>query len=263
MRVRKALLITGLIIVLSFTGFYCYVRGKWAVPILMYHRIDGSGKDSSLRVSPENFKRQMEFLSRYNYNVISLSEFCRVKSAGQILPRNTVVITFDDGYADNYYSAWPVLKKYNFPAIIFVIVNSIGEEEYLDYAQIKEMMSSGIIDIGSHSLVGDYLAGKTTAALECEIGQSKKILQAQLNKEIESFSYPIGGFVPEMQELLKKYGYKAACTTNKGKTQTHRNDEIFALKRIKVKDNPGLFVFWAKVSGYYNVFRSAKKPYGN
>jgi peptidoglycan/xylan/chitin deacetylase (PgdA/CDA1 family) len=262
MRSRKIFLIAGLIIVLIVAGFYLFLESRYSVPILMYHNIDTNGKNSSLSVSPENFKDQMEFLSRYNYNVISLSELCRAKAEGERLPHNTVVLTFDDGYADNYYSAWPVLKKYNFPATIFVIVNSIGEEGYLTYPQIREMVSSDIVEIGSHSLGGDYLPSKALAVLEQEIGQSKRTLDAQLNKEIEFFSYPIGGFIPEMQEMLKKYGYKAACTTNKGRTKTHLNNEIFALKRIKVKDSPNLFIFWAKISGHYNVFRSAKKPYG-
>ena len=261
MKLRKILLILDLIIILSITTFYLYIRPKYVVPILMYHHIDQNGAVSSLSVSPENFKRQMQFLSRHNYSVISLDEFAQLKRRGGQFVRNAVVITFDDGYEDNYTFAYPILKKYNLPAAIFVIVDSIGEEGYLTYAQIKEMLNSGIIDIGSHSLAGDYLPGSSTPELKRQIGSSKKLLQAKINREVDLFCYPIGGFSPQIQAMLKKYGYKAACTTNRGKRQTYLNDDIFALKRIKIKDSFNPFVLWVKVSGYYNYFRRVRKPY--
>ncbi len=262
MRLRKIVLISGLAIVLAITGFYLYIRPKYVVPILMYHRVDGKGKSSSLSVSPENFRRQMRFLSRWNYNVIPLAKLAHSIEQKERLPRNTVVLTFDDGYEDNYVFAYPVLKKYNLPATIFVIVDSAGREGYLNYAQMKEMASSGIITIGSHTLAGDYLPGKTSLRLKREIGASKRILQGRLNKKVDLFCYPIGGFSPQIQEIVKRYGYQAACTTNRGKRQAYKNCDLLALKRIKVKDSsPNLFVFWVKLSGYYNLFRRVREPY--
>jgi peptidoglycan/xylan/chitin deacetylase (PgdA/CDA1 family) len=259
---KKILLILGLIIVLSIAGFYFYISPGYVVPILMYHHIDEEGKTSSLSVSPENFTHQMDFLARHNYNVISLAEFVRAKLEKIKLPPKTVVITFDDGYEDNYTNAFALLEKHGFKASIFVIVNAIGSDGYLNYEQIDEMVSSGIIDIGSHSLNGDYLPGKSSNKLVAEIGRSKIKLQSELNRKVHFFCYPIGGFTPEIQEIVKKYGYKAACTTNRGKDQTYLNDQLFALKRIKVKDSfPNLLVFRVKLSGYYNLFRKVRKPY--
>lgn len=260
--IKKILFVSGLVIVLSITGFYFYISPRYVVPILMYHHIDEKGKTSSLSVSPENFRRQMRFLSRYNYNVISLAELARSIKKNERLPRNTVVLTFDDGYEDNYNFGYPVLKKYNLPATIFIIITSLGQEGYLSYAQIEEMAASEIITIGSHSLGGDYLPGKTASQLEREIGASKRVLEARLNKRVELFCYPIGGFSPEIQEIVKRYGYQAACTTNRGKEKTYKNSDLFALKRIKVKESfPNLFVFWVKLSGYYNLFRRVREPF--
>lgn len=262
MRLRKIFLIAGLLLVLSVIGFCLYISPKYVVPILMYHHIDEGGEISSLSVSPENFRCQMRFLARRNYNVIGLSELVRAIKNKQSLPRNTVVITFDDGYEDNYTRAFPVLEKYNLPATIFVIVDSLGKQGYLNYAQIRRMASSGIIDIDSHSLAGAYLPGKTKEELEREIGASKRKLQARLKKSVDLFCYPIGGFSPQIQEIVKKYGYEAACSTNRGKRQTYLNDDIFALRRIKVKEDfPNLFVFRVKLSGYYNLFRRVRNPY--
>ena len=262
MKSRKISLIL-IILFCIFWGFYLfYIRPRYVTPILMYHHIGRKEKTSSLSVSFENFRSQMSFLSRRNYNVISLAEFIQAKSGKVGLPRNTVVITFDDGYEDNYIYAFPVLKKYSLPATIFVIVDSIGKEGYLNYTQLKEMASSGLITIGSHTLSGDYLPGKSRLELEREIGLSKKILQTNLKKSIDFFCYPIGGFNSGIQEIVKGYGYLAACTTNRGMKQTYLNNDIFALKRIKIKDGfANLFTFWVKLSGYYNLFRRVRKPY--
>jgi peptidoglycan/xylan/chitin deacetylase (PgdA/CDA1 family) len=262
MRFKKIFLLFSLSVFLSITGFYFYTQSKYVVPILMYHHIDEKGKVSSLSVSPENFQKQMQFLSRYNYNVISLKELVQSLNKREKLPKNTVVLTFDDGYQDNYIYAYPVLKRYNFPATIFVIVNTIGKGGYLNYAQIKEMVSSGIIEIGSHSLSGAYLPGQSRQQLEQEVGISKKMLENKLGKKVDFFCYPIGGFTEELQEIVKKYGYKAACTTNRGNKQTYLNNDVFALKRIKIKDSfANLFVFWIKLSGHYNLFRRVRQVY--
>lgn len=262
MNLRRIFAAFALIAVLSIAGFYLYINPKYVVPILMYHHIDEEGGRSSLSVSPENFRRQMRFLSQRNYNVISLTEFVHARRKLEKLPRNTVVITFDDGYADNYFCAFSVLKQYNLTATIFVIVDAIGEAGYLSYAQLKEMNAQGSIEIGSHTLSGAYLPGRDTRELKREIGSSKRILDGKLNKPVVLFCYPLGGFTAEIQEIVRRSGYLAACSTNRGYTQTYLNDDIFALKRIKITDAPfNLFVFWAKLSGYYNLFRSVKKPH--
>lgn len=262
LKAQRLFLVFGLGIVLAVTGLYCYARPKYVVPVLMYHHIDERGEVSSLSVSPENFRRQMRFLSEHNYNVISLAELVQAKLEKKRLAPNTVVLTFDDGYEDNYLLAYPVLKKYSLPAIIFVIADSIDGEGYLNYQQIKEMASSGIIDIGSHTLSGAYLPGRSRGELGREICLSKKTLEANLNSRIKFFCYPIGGFSPGIQEIVKRCAYAAACTTNRGKAKNHLNNDLFALKRIKVKDSfPNLFVFRVKLSGYYNLFRRVREPH--
>ncbi len=266
MRFRKIFLILSLIIVISIVGFYFYICPKYVVPVLTYHHITQSTEASSLSVSPgvsvENFRSQMRFLSRYNYNAISLAELVQAMEKKEKLPRNTAVITFDDGYEDNYTFAYPILKEYSLPATIFIIANFIDKEGYLTFRQIEEMASSGLITIGSHTLTEAFLPGRSSRKLEREIGLSKAILESKFNKRIDFFCYPFGHFSPEIQEIVKKYGYKGACTTNRGKVQTYLNDDIYALKRIKVTDDfPNVFVFWAKVSGYYNLFRRVRKPY--
>lgn len=258
---KKKVFLLSLPVIVIITGTLSFLQPGYVVPILMYHHIDNNGKSSALSVSPENFRRQMEFLSCRKYNVISLADFVRAVSNEEKLPRNSVVLTFDDGYADNFTWAYPVLKAYHLPATIFVIVDGIGKEGYLSYTQMEEMLSAGIIDIGSHTLAGDYLPGKSRERLEQEIGVSKKLLDERLNRKIAFLCYPIGGFTPEIQGLARSYGYIAACTTNRGIKQTCRNDDLLALKRIKIKDDSSPLKLWAKLSGYYNLFRRVEPCY--
>ncbi|MBN2097715.1 MAG: polysaccharide deacetylase family protein [Candidatus Omnitrophica bacterium] len=260
MKFKKTFLV--LIIIFSIAGVYFHLQSRYVVPILMYHHIDGDGEDSSLSVSPENFRRQMQFLAAHKYNTISLAEFVQSKVKGEKLPHNSVVITFDDGYADNYGYAYPVLKEYQIPATIFVIVDAIGEEEFVNLEQMKEMCASGVITIGSHSLSHVYLPDRDKTTLEREIAGSKTKLEARLREKIDFFCYPIGHFNEKIQQIVKAAGYQAACTTNRGRVETNLNQDLFALKRIKITDSwPNLFIFWVKLSGYYNLFRTARSPY--
>ncbi len=259
---RKILVISALIAALTVAAAGIYLKPKYVVPILMYHSINQGGDKSSLCVSEKNFAGQMRFLRKHKYNVISLNEFVQGKINHDIFARNTVVITFDDGYEDNFSAAYPILKKYNLPATMFVVVNAIDHEGYLSLEQIEQMRQAGLITIGSHSLEGDYLPGKDSGQIAEEIGISKLVLEISLEDDVDFFCYPIGGFTPEIEELVRDYGYLAACTTNRGKTQTYLNDDLFALKRIKVKDSAfNSFVFWVKLSGYYNFFRTIKAPH--
>ncbi len=115
---------------LFFSGIPAVVSGrnKRSVKILLYHRIceheSGTFKNNS-RVTPSAFHRQIKYLHDNGYSFISLQEIAACVKNNELLPYKTVAITFDDGYRDNYLNAWPVLKKYNVPATIFVTTSFI------------------------------------------------------------------------------------------------------------------------------------------
>ena len=130
------------------------------IPILMYHNIAESG-DESVTVSPSQFEGQMSSLYETGYSAISLYELQDYVFKGIEPPEKSVVITFDDGYLSNYSIAYPILKKYNFNATIFVIGVSFGNDTYKDTGipsiphfdadQAQEMIQSGLITIQSHT----------------------------------------------------------------------------------------------------------------
>ncbi|MDD5069956.1 MAG: polysaccharide deacetylase family protein [Candidatus Omnitrophica bacterium] len=244
------------ILCVLFFSFYGYLYFRYDTPILMYHSIDSSRVNSYAAVSPENFEKQIQFIKQKGYFVLSMSEYCRALIEKKKLPRNSVVITFDDGFKNNTLAA-DILKKYDMPATIFVIVNELGKEESLSQADLRHIIQNTDIEIGSHTLNGLYLPGLENQALTKEIIDSKKALETLFGVAVPTFSYSIGGFDERCLTLVKDAGYSCACTTNRGYSKKR---DRYALRRIKVTDRDLGFRLWAKLSGFYNVFRTPKNP---
>jgi peptidoglycan/xylan/chitin deacetylase (PgdA/CDA1 family) len=204
-------------------------------------------------VSPQSFDRQMGFLRNNGYHVISLDEYVRENTQRKKFPHNTVVITFDDGYADNYTNAYPILKKYHIPATIFLISDYVGKSpELLNWDQVKEMNAYGI-DFESHTRHHVYLPSQTKAQIKDEIAGSKQAIEEHLGKPVYYIAYPTGGFSEEIKAITALAGYKAALTTNRGYDRF--DIDLYELSRIRADNWDNDFTFASKVSGFYNLFR--------
>ena len=263
-RFIKKLALFLIITVIFITAFYyLWLSPRYVVPILMYHRVS-EGANESLYVSPDTFNRQMAYIKCRGYDVISLDELVEGIKNGKKFKHNTIVITFDDGYKDNYISAYPVLESNGFPATIFLISNYIDKKQsHLKWQQIKEMLEDSKIAFGGHTRNNVYLPDvKSKSRLKNEIAGCKRDIEAKIGRNIDYFCYPTGGFSEEIKDIVKEAGYKGACTTNRGFVRF--NKDVYELKRIKIKGSDFVekpLSFWAKLSGYYNVFRRGKKPY--
>jgi peptidoglycan/xylan/chitin deacetylase (PgdA/CDA1 family) len=261
MRLFKNILLALLILLgISILGFTFWVRDHYVVPILMYHHV-GVPSDTKWRlntVSEKSFDYQLNFMKRHDFHVISFDDFITGTRLGQEFARNTVIIQFDDGYEDNYKYAFPILKKYGYPAIVFLTSDKIGDPGFLTWDQVKEMEKSGFM-AGAHTRHHAYLPTVDPSKLEDEIAGSKKIIEDHLGHRIDYFAYPIGGFTTAVKDIVRQSGYKAAVTTNRGK---HRlNGDLYELKRIHMNNSDDQFsgiVLWFKLSGYYNLFRKQK-----
>ncbi len=252
---KRLITLFGIIILLSFflANFF---REKYVAPILSYHSVTPNADPKSrLAITPETFERQMLFLKRNHYNVLPLENLADLIRDKKRTPPRTIAITFDDGYKDNYIYAFPILKKYNLPAAIFVIIDEIGRLDRLSWNEIRAMQDSGIVTFGSHTLGPVPLINiKSEQDLKKQIFNSKKILEEKLGGPINAFSYPEGRFNNRIKELVVSAGYKFAVATNPGKK--FANDDIFALKRLRISANANnLFIFCVEASGYYNFMR--------
>ena len=255
----KILSITiGLFAVTLLCFWAFWLSPRYVVPIMMYHQVEPIDHHEANWVTPEIFEQHMSFLYKHKYNVITLNELVTLIQKGDKLARNTVVITFDDGYKNNYTYAFPVLKKYEFPATIFMPAEKVGQADRLNYKQIQEMLAHEI-DLGSHTLTEAYLPDLPPEQQKDEIVKSKIVLSELFDHDIEILAYPIGGFNGRIKKMVQQAGYIAACTTNRGSDRLNR--DVYELNRIRFSGrDDSFFVLWSKLSGYYNLFRKMKSP---
>jgi len=258
---RKILVGVIIFIGISLGTFVTVLYFNYVPPILMYHSITPDvAAGTMLAVTAETFEKQMSFLARHRYNVISVEELAGLIRSKQKIPRNTVALTFDDGYKDNFTYAFPILKKYGLTATFFVIVQEVGrlQQDRVSWDQIREMHTSKVFSIGSHCIGPEPLINlKSVQEVKYQIVDSKKILQQRLGSPVSVFSYPEGHFTEAIRQVVIDAGYQAAVATNPGKGYPH--EDIFALKRIRISENAkNMFVYWFESSGYYTFLKERR-----
>lgn len=228
------------------------------IPILGYHRVGPFKGDHVPTVSPETFGRQLTFLARHRYHILTLEEVVQRLERHLPFPRRSVAMTFDDGYEETCTVASPLLRRFGFPATVFVTPTEVGLPGFATWEQLAALAKDGFT-IGSHTLHHSYLPLVQEDRLLEEILQSKRIIEERTGQPVRFLSYPVGGFTPQTQAIVKHAGYLAACTTNR--TLAGGATDRYALRRVKVTErdaNP--MCFFAKVSGYYDLFRRLKEP---
>ncbi len=231
---------------------------RYEVPVLMYHALAPVWHEPLNNVQPGHFEQHMAYLKQHGYKVLALSEFVDEIKSGREHDRKSVVITFDDGYENNYTAAFPVLKKYGFPVTIFAEVGRIGAPRHFTWEEVKEMSRQGV-DIQSHLMTGAYLPGVSREQAVYEMTESRRVLEMNLGRPVHFLAYPIGGFSEDVKQMARQAGYQAAFATNRGYDRTAK--DLYELKRIRVKDSDGDVQLWLKLSGYYNLIRSSKNPF--
>ncbi|HWP97353.1 MAG TPA: polysaccharide deacetylase family protein [Syntrophomonadaceae bacterium] len=223
-----------------------------AVPILMYHKINPYSSGGLYRITPDEFDWQMQYLHDNGYHTISIDAVLDYFQQGQKLPEKPIVITLDDGYRDNYLYAFPILQKYGFTATLFVITNTVApanvDNNMLTWDQIREMANSGIT-IGCHTLDHEHLTRVDLAEAQRQIADSKNVLEQELGKKIEIFSYPYGEHNQSVEKLVQESGFRAATTVNP--EPVTNADDPFALNRIGIYSNLDHQGFIDKVNRYY------------
>lgn len=248
---------TMLSFILYFSGIlplYFYFRREYLkhhiAIVLMYHRINDYSDATDKTVSTKKFEQQISYLKK-RFKIISLDEMVNLYKQNIQLREDTAAITFDDGYKDNFTDAYPILRKYNIPAAIFVAADYIGK----DYGLSKEemlMMQKNNITFGAHTINHRVLSELDRALASFEIKDSKLILEEILNEKVKYFAYPYGkrnrDFSDESMEIVKEAGYDAAFSTDNGFVDSKSN--CFALNRIGIRNFP-LFVIKCRLSGIF------------
>jgi peptidoglycan/xylan/chitin deacetylase (PgdA/CDA1 family) len=200
------------------------------VPILNYHKVDIL--NHALSVSPQEFEEQMEYLHKNGYHTIAPDQLMAYLRYGKQLPDKPIMITFDDGYLDNYTNAYPIMKKYDFTATIFIITNLISQDNrFMTWDQIREMQQYGIV-FGSHTANHKSLTSLTKEQVMNGLSQSRDEITRQLGKSPKYFAYPTGTYNGEIEEMVRASGYKAAFTIEYG--QVGADSDLYLLQRIPI-----------------------------
>jgi len=219
------------------------------VPILAYHYLDAAPGKRSLSVSLPTFEKQLQFLVRRQFQVVHFADLVKSLRGEKKLPSKAVVITFDDGEKTFYSKAYPLLMKYRLPATVFVASDWVGREGFVSWEELRSM-SSEFVTVGSHTVTHRYLPDLSRDEIRDELFRSKEILEKELGRSVDFLSYPVGGFNPEIRNAAREAGYRAACSTNRGRNWGGK--DLFALKRIKMTEGTlSPWVLSAKLSGYY------------
>ncbi|MBR2214812.1 MAG: polysaccharide deacetylase family protein [Selenomonadaceae bacterium] len=229
---------------------YLFQRSAGGVPVLNYHQINDT-EQNALTVNTEQFNAQMQYLADNGYHTITPSEMLDAWDSGAELPDKPVIITFDDGYADNYRHAFPILERYKLKATVFLISDYISTyPNYLTWFDTHVMQESGLITFGSHTLSHEVLSdGDTSSEIIHQLRGSKEALEWHLGQSVNFIAYPCGTYTEEVKSLTKEAGYRAAFTVNYGLAEP--DEERFILDRIPIfgSNSHTLFRFKLRLIG--------------
>jgi peptidoglycan/xylan/chitin deacetylase (PgdA/CDA1 family) len=216
--------------------------GEANVPILMYHHIadlaiDATETQTAWTVTPQDFDAQMQWLEHNGYRTITMAQLIAHLKNRQNLPAKPIIISFDDGWEEQFSTAFSILTKYGLSGTFFVYTHPLDHTEYMTWAQAQELVAAGM-DIQSHSLTHPHLRTMPPDAAFKEIAESKATLEKRLGKPVVAFCYPFGEYNDAIIEMVKRAGYESAVTLASGYRQ--RADELYTLRRLHVSYHDSL-----------------------
>ena len=225
---RKGRILTCILIVMLLvlnSGIYFADSEDDAfLPVLLYHNVKNEyvpGNEGA-DISAELFEEHMQAILDRGYTPILIKDYYNHIMRGGSLPENPIAVTFDDGYLSNYEIAYPILKKLNIPATIFIVTSTVGltpesgavSEAHFTWEQAREMQASGIIDIYSHSHTHRNMSYLTIPELQLELRLSRYLIEKNLGKNCFVFAYPYGGYSESTSKMAKYAGYRMQILVN-------------------------------------------------
>ncbi len=227
------------------------------LPILMYHAIcDTNGKTGKFVITKDEFEEDLKYLKKEGYTAISFAELLDYTEGIGVLPEKPIMLTFDDGYFNNYCYAYPLLKEYNQKAVISIIgrytdMYSETDEEnpkysHITWEQAREMYRSGLVEIENHSYNSHTndkgrngtkkKTGESTEAyaeyILSDIGKLQDEIEENLGYRPMVFAYPFGSISEASYDILENMGFKATLSCEEKVNYINRGDKLFRLGRF-------------------------------
>lgn len=206
------------------------------VPILLYHYVEyvqdkGDTFRESLNINPDIFDSQVATIQKAGYTFITAKDLADVLDGRRTLPDKPVILTIDDGHWDLATDILPILKKYNAHATAYIIPGFIGRSDFLSPKQLQEVIDSGLVEIGAHTVHHIALKGKLDPIVKYEVAESRAMLEKDYHVHVYSFAYPNGSFDEQAIKEVKDAGFMTAVSTIPG--SLHNQEDRFFLYRLR------------------------------
>jgi peptidoglycan/xylan/chitin deacetylase (PgdA/CDA1 family) len=213
----------------------------------MYHYVGSLPANADalrrdLTVLPQDFEAQLRYLKQQGYETITLNDLLLNLTVGEPLPPKPVILTFDDGYADAYTHAFPLLKRFDFTGTFFVITKPIDEHnsDFLSWGQVKEMHAAGM-KFEPHSYDHPDLRNRGYDFLVFQILGPKQAIEARTGEVCRFYAYPSGYYDQLVIDVLRSAHFWGAVVTAQG--ATHTAADAFTFHRIRVRGGEDLDAF--------------------
>jgi peptidoglycan/xylan/chitin deacetylase (PgdA/CDA1 family) len=214
-----------------------YRLDRASIPVLMYHQVHDKGVAPATPyvTSVADFVSHLQFLRDTGFHTLSLRELL----SGSIQPPSAV-ITFDDGYFDNYALAFPALRRMQLKAAFFVIVSRIGQPGYMTWEHLREMQAHGM-EIQSHTMTHPHLETLPAEAIQTELRYSRAIIENELKTSVDFISFPNGSYNEMVIRAAAEAGYAGSCTSDFGYFNLAAGR--FCIPRIAIRSSHGISDF--------------------
>lgn len=234
----------------------------------MYHQfLEDENKNTKIEtfVTAKQFENQMRILKFLGYETITFKDLEKIGMENRF-KKKYIILTVDDGYKNNYDIMFPVLKKYGMKAVIFLVsdetynrwdVEKFGEEklELMQPDEVKEMIDSGLIEFGGHTLTHCDFHKIDIEQAKKEIYKNKEKLEEKYKINLTTFAYPYGHLTEDVKKIVKEAGYSFAVSTDTG--SGYIEDDRYEIRRSGI-DRTSYFDFLRKISFGYSIYKGKK-----
>ena len=245
------------------------LKKKYDIPVIMYHRVVNNENEGGVHgtyITAKKFDEHMKYLKEHDYEPITFKELLKLNYRNRFNNgKKYIILTFDDGYEDNYKIAFPILKKYQFKCIIYLVshlnynkwdveVPENPEKKFplMTWDMIKEMQEYGI-EFGGHTMTQQKLAHIPFEQAKEEITKSTQFLEEKLEEKLVCFAYPYGDLNEQVKEFVRNSSYSFAVATDSGDLSF--SEDLFQIRRIGIFPTNNMLSFKRKVHGNYNFIK--------
>jgi peptidoglycan/xylan/chitin deacetylase (PgdA/CDA1 family) len=217
---------------------------KGEVPVLCYHNFT-ENRNTDITLSRKTFEEQIGSLAHSGYHSVLPDDLYDHLTTGKPLPTKPIIISFDDTREAQYTIAVPIMEKYGFKGVFFIMTVCVDKKNYFSSAQIKDLSDRGHVIAAhtyDHPLISDIKGNRQWFK---ELAEPKALLEKIIQKHVDFFAYPYGSFTATSIAELKKYKYKGAFQLTGKKSD---GDSVYSMRRLMVQGNWSLSTFHHKIA---------------